>query len=363
MLLVRAGLVERARNVLPGVACALLGCARPAPSRPSAAIRATPPVTTAAAAPHPTTLAPSASATPEPTASRTPPPCSPETPADLVSSTRFEKLHSGPVLSVAVGTPPRAAIWSGQAVTLFQGGVARELPAPRLPEGAGVELFFGRDDQPRLMGFAPGQPGREIPVYLRFRQGVFRPEPSELGPLGAPRGALYGVLGFDDPEVVCRPRALCLVKRTSGWSRVAAHDAPARIVLRGANVFALHATRIERLAGDGWSELEPKRAFDRPLDVWQAPNGEVWVTDESPAGLFRATSSRWEAVASPVTAPRAVLGRSDGAVYVAGANGAAELDGTTFRCLYGVTGPLHRALAVGHEIWLAGAAGVYRSAR
>jgi hypothetical protein len=226
-----------------------------------------------------------------------------------------------------------------------------------------VEVFFGRDDQPRLMGFAPGEPGREIPVYLRFRQGVFRPEPSELGPLGAPLGALYGVLGFDDPEVVCRPRALCLVKRTSGWGRIDAHDAPARIVLRGGNVFALHATHVERLNDKGWSALEPARSFSLPLDVWQAPNGELWVVDQSPDGLFRARNGTWESVASPVTVPRAVFGRSERSVYVVGANGAAELDGTQFRCVAGVTGPLHLAMAVGEAIWLAGAGGVYRSGR
>jgi hypothetical protein len=264
-------------------------------------------------------------------------------------------------LSVAVGTPPRVASFSGDAVTLFERESARELPAPRLPPGARVEVFFGRDDQPRLMGFAPGEPGKEAPVYLRFRQGAFRPEPSELGPLAAPRGALYGVLGFDDPELVCRPRELCLVKRTTGWGRVAAHDAPARIVVRAGSAFALHAGHIERLGETGWVALEPARQFARPSDVWLAPSGDLWVTDASAGGLFRLRGAHWEAVASPISEPRAIFGRSDTAVYVAGANGAAEFDGTRFHCVRGVPGPLHLALLVGNEIWLAGASGVYRS--
>src|SRR4051812_37945704 len=140
--------------------------------------------------------------------------CPADLPPAALSTTVFTRIHSKPVLSAAVGTPPRAAVWSGQSVTMFDGPQARELPAPTLPPRSTVELFFGRDNEPRLMGFAPSGAGGDVPVYLRFRQGAFRSEPSELGPLGAPHGALYGVLGFADPEVVCRPRELCLVKRT-----------------------------------------------------------------------------------------------------------------------------------------------------
>jgi hypothetical protein len=266
------------------------------------------------------------------------------------------------VRSAAVGTPPRAAIWSGRTATLFEGESARELPAPRLPEGAAVEIFFGRDNQPRLMGFVPGEPGKEVPVYLRFRQGVFRPEPSELGPLGAPRGALYGVLGFDDPEVVCRPSELCLVKRVTGWGRVAAHAAPVRIVLRSGSVFALHDGHVERLGERGWSALEPARAFEHPLDAWLAANGELWVVDRSATGLLRLKDAKWEAIASPIREPRAIFGRSERAIFVVGSNGAAEFDGTRFRCVRGLSSPLHLALAVGNDVWLAGESGVFRNA-
>jgi hypothetical protein len=279
------------------------------------------------------------------------------------ASAEFTRIHQAPVLSAAVGTPPRAAVWSGRVATLFDAEKPRELPAPRLPPGAEVEIFFGRDNQPRLMGFVPGEPGKELPVYLRFRQGSFRTEPSELGPLAAPRGALYGVLGFADPEVVCRPRELCLVKRVTGWGRAAAHDAPVRIVLRGGSVFALHGQHVERLGERGWSALEPARVFEHPLDAWLAPNGELWIVDRSASGLSRLVGGRWETLASPIREPRAVFGKSENAVFVAGEGGAAEFDGTRFRCLNGVSGPLHLALAVGEDLWLAGESGVFRSTR
>jgi hypothetical protein len=355
-------------GVLLGLAVAVAACSKPATgtraalavakaseapvSDPRKPVRPEPP--SASAPPVPSSKASS----PDPS-----PLCSPDAPPGSFAAAQFLRLHAGPVRSAAVGRPPRAAIWSGRTVTLLEGDVARELPAPRLPEGATVDVFFGRDDQPRLMGFAPGEPGEKLPVYLRFRGGAFRPEPGELGPLAAPRGALYGVLGFDDPEVVCRPRELCLVKRTSGWRRVAAHDAPARVVLRGESVFALHAGHMERLGKDGWSALEPARAFERPLDAFVAPNGELWVADRSEAGLFRLKGGRWEAVTSPISKPHAVFGRSERAVYVVGSNGAAEFDGTRFRCVRGVTGPLHLGLAVGDDLWLAGESGVYRSQR
>jgi hypothetical protein len=273
----------------------------------------------------------------------------------------FSRIHAGPVLSAAVGTPPRVAIWSGRTVSVFEGASPRELAAPALPAGATVDVFFGRDDQPRLMGFAPGAAGQPIPVYLRFRRGVFRPEPSELGPLAAPRGALYGVLGFDDPEVVCRPNEFCLVKRTTGWGRVAAHDQPVKVVLRSGSVFALHADHIERLGKDAWSKVEPLHPFDHPLDVWLAPDGDLWVTDRSAVGLHRLSNGRWEAMASPVSEPRAVFGPTTRAALVVGSNGAAEFDGTRFHCIPGVHGPLLAALTVGKDVWLVGESGVYRS--
>lgn len=348
------------------LALAAFACAKPA-ALPQPAATTDQQSTAAAGRPELAAPVPSASGarvrsgTPSPP--QTPSPCSPDTASAALATAQFARLHAGPVLSAAVGTPPRAAIWSGRSVTIFEGEQARELPAPRLPQGATVEVFFGRDNQPRLLGFAPGEPGQEVPVYLRFRQGVFRPEPSELGPLAAPRGALYGVLGFADPEVVCRPLGLCLVKRVTGWGRVPAHDVPLRVVLRNGSVFAFHADRVDRLDDRGWWALAPAPTFEQPLDAWVAPNGELWVTDRSATGLFRRKGEQWEVLSSPIRKPRAVFGHSERAVFVVGENGAAEFDGTGFRCIRNLTGPLHLALAVGSDIWLAGESGLYRSGR
>src|SRR5262249_9851353 len=124
-----------------------------------------------------------------------------------------------------------------------------------------------------------------------------------------------------------------------------------------------HATHVEKLSEKGWLPLEPVRSFDRPLAAWLAPNGELWVTDRSALGLYRLRAGQWESVASPIREPRAVFGRSEHAVFVVGSNGAAEFDGTRFRCVRDLSGPLHLVQAVGDELWLAGASGVFRSAR
>jgi len=355
-------LAPRHFSVTGALALHALGCSKPSAAPEPAHARAPTEVVTAGARASDAPIAPLAtSSTSVPPATPNASPCTPDTPPAELSTLELTKIHSGPVLSAAVGTPPRVALWSGRVVTLFEGAKARELPAPRLPPGAVVELFFGRDDQPRLMGFVPGEPGKEVPVYLRFRHGEFRPEPSELGPLGAPRGALYGVLGFADPEVVCRPRELCLVKRTTGWKRVPAHERAVPLVLRNGAVFALHSDHVERLRDGGWTALEPARSFEQPLDVAPTANGELWVLDRSAASLFRLKAGSWEPVVSPVSEPGALFARSEHSLLVVGKNGVAELDGTRFRCVRGVSGPLQLAFAVGNEVWVAGESGAYRS--
>ena len=58
-----------------------------------------------------------------------------------------------------------------------------------------VEIFFGRDNQPRLMGRRIGLDGARSAVYLRHFPSGWRKEPAELGPL-ANADSLYGPLGF-----------------------------------------------------------------------------------------------------------------------------------------------------------------------
>ena len=274
----------------------------------------------------------------------------------------FTRIHGDAVTSLGVGEGGRAAAYAPNHAVIFDGQGFRPLPLPPLPDNAEVRIFFGRDNQPRLMGFAgaPGS-GDVKSIYWRFRHGRFQPEPSELGPLGSPQGALYGVLGFADPEVVCRPGVTCLVKRISGWGRAPAHDRPVPIVLSNDRVLALHDDHVEQLTKAAWTALSPARAFDRPKDAWQEPNGALFIAEGR--ALARLAEGAWTTLLAPIGRIEAVFGRSADDLYVAGAAGAAHYDGRQFRCIRDVPGPLAVIARVGDDIWLAGATGIFRSSK
>src|SRR5262245_43136936 len=143
------------------------------------------------------------------------PPAATSSPSSAASTTpnpaklgfEFSRMSDLPVSSAAVGKPPKVAFLSASSVLVFDAKGTTTVAAPETTsDGGSVDRFFGRDDQPRLMGYRRADGGgRAEPFYRRFKGGRFQPEPSELGPLAAPEGALYGVLGHADPEVVCRP--------------------------------------------------------------------------------------------------------------------------------------------------------------
>jgi hypothetical protein len=262
-----------------------------------------------------------------------------------------------------MGKPPKVAFLArGEALVFSAKGLER-LPAPetRAPE-LSVEIYFGRDDQPRLMGHRPlGE--RIEPYYRRYKGGRFQAEPGELGPLAAPGGALYGVLGHDDPEVVCRPRQFCLVKRTTGWGRAPAHDAPVRIVLSGGTAWALHRDRIERLERDAWVKVEREGAFHEPLSLYADAPGSLFVVEASRDAIARLANGRWEALPSPLRGPRAIWGSSATDIWLVGAGGAAHFDGKSWSAAPGVPGPLAHLLHAPPDLWLAGESGVFRGTR
>jgi hypothetical protein len=281
--------------------------------------------------------------------------------ASLPSDTKhtFTRLSSERVTSIGVGEANRAAVYAPGRAALFDGKAFRELALPAMPADASVDIFFGRDNQPRLMGFASNSDGGVRSVYWRYRHGRFQPEPSELGPLGSPEGALYGVLGFADPEVVCRPGVTCLVKRITGWGRAPAHQKPLPIVLSNGQVFALHADRVDQLKKDSWAPLAPARSFQLPVDAWQEPNGALFIAEGT--GLVRLSGGVWSELPAPLGQLSAVFGRSAHDLFLVGAAGGAHYDGTTFRCLRDVPGPLTAIARVGSELWLGGDSGLYRT--
>jgi hypothetical protein len=275
------------------------------------------------------------------------------------------------VTSLAVGKPPKVGVIIDGGVSVHDGNAFRELPA--LPRGVNfrdVELFFGRDDQPRLMGYSPRSSaaaadavndGPKRALYLRFKAGRWQPEPSELGPLGSPEGALYGVLGFEDPEVVCRPRGVCLVKRLSGWKSVPAHAAPLPIVLAGKTAWALGADHVERLDPSGFVELTPRRAFSAPSSLWIDAASNVWVAEPASQSVHLLSAGTWRTFPARIGAPRVLLGEPGGTLWVAGDAGVGFWHEDGFEPVAAVSGSLHVAVASGSELWFGGDAGLYRA--
>lgn len=332
-------------------ACAGAQPSPPSPADPSAPNSSASNVTTPRAAPAPTLTPTTVSASGDRSPSCTALP--------RYDKHTFTRILEQRVTSIGVGEAGRAAVYAPGQATLFDGMATSALAVPGLPPDASVRIFFGRDNQPRLMGFGAGTGGGVRSVYWRYRHGRFQPEPSELGPLGSPHGALYGVLGFEDPEVVCRPGVTCLVKRLTGWGRAPAHTQPTPIVLSNGEVFALHEDRVERLKKDAWVPLEPARSFRSPVDAWQEPNGALFVAEGD--ALVRLAGGVWTELPAPLGAVSAVLGRTASDLFVAGAIGAAHYDGTTFRCIRDVPGPLTAIARVGADVWIAGDTGVYRT--
>ena len=336
------------------LAWSLLGCSASSPGSSSAASSpsspSTPSLAPADTRPQPP-VAPSA--VPE-NATRQ----EPTSPARLPFA--FTRVDATPVRSVAVGKPPKVAFLARGEALVFAGKGLERLPAPETGEAElSVEIFFGRDDQPRLMGFR-GSGERLEPFYRRYKAGRFQPEPSELGPLAGPGGALYGVLGHADPEVVCRPRLFCLVKRVTGWSRAPAHDEPVRVVLSSGIAWALHRDRIERLERDRWVKLEPERAFHEPVSIFVDPSGSPWIVEASRDTVTRLTNGRWEAMPVPLRGPRTIWGSSATDVWLVGTGGAAHFDGKTWRLASEISGPLAHLSHSPPDLWLAGEAGIFR---
>lgn len=270
-------------------------------------------------------------------------------------------MADGPVTSLALGHAGRAAVLIGATARLFDGKRWVTLE-PTLPTGA-LQIFFGRDNEPRVMGFSPRESGEPTQVYLRCRNHRCQPAPDEIGKLGGTRGALYGVLGFDDPEVVCRAGQICLVKRVSGWKSIPAHAAPARVLLSAGTAFALHPERIERVTDAGFVALEPARAFREPRAVALQPDGVLWVIDGAGTVLVHRLGEQWLEEPSPLRSARGLWSHASDDLWLVGENGAAHFDGKRWSCVPDVPGPLGFVAESGEQVWLAGQSGIFLAER
>jgi hypothetical protein len=287
---------------------------------------------------------------------------SPALDAPLAEILALERVHEAPVHSLALGKPGRFAALGADA-WLDEGQGAKQLPRPNTAT-ENVEIYFGRDDKPRLMGFVRGASGDES-VYLRWRGGAWQRGAVEIGKLGAgPRAALFGVLGYDDPEVVCKVGEQCIIKRLSGWKMIAPPAGLPRVVLCGPRAWAFENDRVLRLEDAGFVRFAAPAPFKRATSLWATSDSELWVAEEASNFVHRFDGKSWTSTASPVSKPLGLWATSASDVWLVGASGAAHYDGKAWARVRGAPQSLRVVTGRGPgEVWLAGDSGIWRGKR
>ncbi len=281
----------------------------------------------------------------------------PSAPAAPTVSIPFERVVEGAVHSIGFGEKKKAALGAGVA-WLEQGG--KWAPMPKPPgDTSGSRIFFGRDDQPRIMGAAG-----DAFVYLRFKNGAWKVGEEEIAGLAvAPKSPLYGVLGHADPEVVCKMGANCIIKRRSGWKL---YDPPAmtaipEVELCGTQPWAFEGKQIWKVTDTAFQPLAAAPTFTKAEGLWAVAENDIWVVERSPAGVHHFDGSKWSSARAPIDGPRAVWASGPSDVWIAGDGGAARFDGKA----WSVVSDLPKNLVTVNgtsptEIWLGGEGGLFR---
>lgn len=300
---------------------------------------------------------PSSGATPPPAAAA--PVAAPSFPTEQLA---FDQVLEAPITSIAMGEKRGAVLSGGLEAHLYDGARWSSIPLPRvLVTGTStLAIYMGRDDRPRVMGFrADGPDAPPSPVYLRYKEG-WRSQLDEIGRLGAGgTGRLYGVLGWDDPEVVCRDGESCIIKRVTGWSTV---DNPgyARVRLCGRDAWAWGDWGIARLVAQGFDRDVAPHPGERVETLWALDERTLLaIVDDVAQPLRRFAAGRWQPEASPLAHPRAIAG-TEGDVWLVGDDGAARLSGGAWVRVGGVDGPLQAVLVSERGVWLGGPRGLFR---
>lgn len=349
------------------------------PTWPGAVIAAALALACATAGPPNPTVEPPAAGTeslaPAPTSSADPPPTAPSgaAPASVptVERLRWTRELERPVVSLGLGKRRLAAIAASEHgardVWLSDGKAWKLVALPeRLVAKEGerddARIFFGRDDQPRILG-SRSEGAAPRPLYLRYRPPAgWVAERNETGRLlGPPPSALFGVLGHDDPEVVCKLGDTCIIKRLTGWSNVGSPAAVMRVELAGGLAIAFATRSLMRLEQSGFVAVGGEAPFGQPGGATVDSTGAAWVSEPGTSTLHRFDGQRWAAHPSPLRSPRGLWAASASDVWLAGDDGAAHYDGHAWRKIVGPEGPLSEVFGRdGDDVWLAGETGVWR---
>ena len=304
-------------------------------------------------------VAPVASASP-PAAPSAAPPSAPSTVLPVKLS--LAQVLSVPISAIALGEGTRIAVLADTPYVGDKRGL-RPLPLPAMlqPKAGEVDelgIYFGRDNEPRIMGTRRGTQG-ERAVYLRHLASGWRDGREEIGQLGgAVPGGLWGVLGAADPELVCRAGVSCIIKRNSGWTTAPAGAVKRIVTLQDGVLWGLDSGGISGIDAHGWTLAIQAPAWSDPRALW-ATRGEAWVgtTNE----LFHYREGKWTTLPSPVGSAMSFWGTRPDSVWVVGSAGAAHFDGQRFQPV-ALDGPLRVVRGRSDaELWFGGDKGLFRA--
>ena len=323
----------------------------------------------AQAEPHPLPTASAESTAAAGAASSVPPIASSPAPSPEVAKPApleltVERVLAVPVTAIAIGEGTRIAVLADPPYVGDARGLhALPLPAALRPKPGDVDqagIFFGRDNEPRIMGARRASSG-ESAIYWRHLPNGWRDGREEIGQLGGAKpGGLWGVLGTADPELVCRVNAACIIKRTSGWTTAPAGDVARTVALQDGVLWGLDASGVSGIDKHGWAIAIPAPAWSAPRALW-ATRDEAWVS--TPHGLFHFSSGKWSELPSPIGEVWAWWGTRPDSIWLAGTSGAAHFDGQGFR-LVPIAGPLSVVRGRSDdEVWFGGAAGLFRATK
>ncbi len=340
------------RNLRVNLAVTLLvltgsGCA-PASNAPPPGVEPAP----TAAAKTPQTSPPASAPTAAPASVGEPPPIV------EVAVLSFKRTVEAPVHHLGFGKKGRVAA-IGEDVWLGEGKGFKKLPPPGVST-QNVRIYFGRDNKPRLMGYA-GAGETAKGVYRRWRGGRWQRGLDEIGRLGGGKTPFFGVLGYADPEVVCRIGQICLIKRLTGWKTVQPPAGLPQVVLAHGQAWALSEKELWRLEGDAkWQAYGGTLPFSKASALWATSATDVWVAEAS-GSLHRFDGKAWSQTKSAVDAPMGLWAADPNNVWLVGKSGAAHYDGQAWRRVAGPKGPLAYVEGLStNEVWLAGPSGLWR---
>lgn len=296
--------------------------------------------------------------TPEPSSSAATA-ASPEPVATL--SVGFREEIDAPVLAIALEHPPLVAALSRDRLFVHDAKGWRSEALPRSigpgPEQA-LAIFYGRDDRIRVIGTRTDHDKPEG-VYLRLLPAGFKIERSEIGRLGDLRGAFVAVLGTADPEIVCRPGDVCLVKRRSGWTTIAAPADIHRVVLGEGEGWAVAGKQLLHLEAKSFEPVGPVGSW-QTADALFATRDRAWVVETGASRIHAYANGAWHVEPSPIRGPRALWGASADALWLAGDGGLAFFDGQSWRPASSAPAPLSVVLGrSADDVWVGGEHGLF----